>query len=313
MRNRILAKKILILGGFGFIGTNLTEELLKRGNYDIIIFEGKKVIKQNPELFKKVKIYYGDFHNEREYEIIFKENEIDTVIHLIGTTIPSISNENIIYDIQSNLVNTIKLLNMMIQYKVKNIVFTSSGGTVYGILKNKHKESDPTRPISSYGIIKLTIEKYLYLYNKLFGLNYLILRPSNPFGEYHINPQQGLINVILKKIFNGENIEIWGDGSVVRDYIYIKDFVRIFIDLIEKKIQNEILNIGSGRGYSINEILTIIRKEIKDFQLKYMDKRKVDVPYLILNIDKLKTILDINFISIEKSIKKTYEWLKNKI
>ncbi len=313
MRNRILAKKILILGGFGFIGTNLTEELLKRGNYDIIIFEGKKVIKQNPDLFKKVKIYYGDFHNEREYEIIFKENEIDTVIHLIGTTIPSISNENIIYDIQSNLVNTIKLLNMMIQYKVKNIVFTSSGGTVYGILKNKHKESDPTRPISSYGIIKLTIEKYLYLYNKLFGLNYLILRPSNPFGEYHINPQQGLINVILKKIFNGENIEIWGDGSVVRDYIYIKDFVRIFIDLIEKKIQNEILNIGSGRGYSINEILTIIRKEIKDFQLKYMDKRKVDVPYLILNIDKLKTILDINFISIEKSIKKTYEWLKNKI
>ena len=313
MRNRILAKKILIFGGFGFIGTNLTEELLRRGNYDIIIFEGKKVIKQNPELFKKVKIYYGDFHNEREYEIIFKENEIDTVIHLIGTTIPSISNENIIYDIQSNLVNTIKLLNMMIQYKVKNIVFTSSGGTVYGILKNKHKESDPTRPISSYGIIKLTIEKYLYLYNQIFGLNYLILRPSNPFGEYHINPQQGLINVILKKIFNGENIELWGDVSVVRDYIYIKDLVRIFIDLIVKKIQNEILNIGSGRGYSINEILTIIRKEIKDFQLKYIDKRKVDVPYLILNIDKLKTILDINFISIEKSIKKTYEWLKNKI
>lgn len=307
-----MLEKILIFGGFGFIGTNLTEELLKRGNYEIIIFESKNVIIQNPDLLNDVKVYYGDFHNEKEYEIIFKENQIDTVIHLIGTTVPSISNKNIIYDIDSNLINTIKLLNIMKQYQIKNIVFPSSGGTVYGILKKKHKESDPTTPICSYGIMKLTTEKYLYLYNYLYGINFLILRPSNPFGEYHKSFQQGLINVVLEKILNGETIEIWGDGSVVRDYIYIKDLVRIIVDLIEKNIQNEIINIGSGRGYSINEILTIIREEIGNFPLKYVESRKVDVPYLILNIDKLRTFLDINLMGIEEGIKKTYDWLKKR-
>lgn len=305
-----MQKKILILGGFGFVGTNLTEELLKRGNYEIIIFEAKNVIIQNPDLLNDVKVYYGDFHNEKEYEIIFKENQIDIVIHLIGTTVPSISNENIIYDIDSNLVNTIKLLNIMKQYQIKNIVFPSSGGTIYGSSKKKHKESDSTTPICSYGIMKLTIEKYLYLYNYLYGINYLILRLSNPFGKYHKSPRQGLINVVLEKILNGESIEIWGNGSVVRDYIYIKDIVRIMVDLIGKNVQNEIINIGSGRGYSINEILTIIRKKVGDFPLKYVEERKVDVPYLILNIDKLKTLIDINLIGIEEGVKKTYNWLK---
>ncbi len=307
-----MVKKILILGGFGFIGTNLTEELLKRGNYEIIIFEAKKVIIPNPELLNNVKIYYGDFHNEKDYEIIFKENEIEMVIHLISTTIPANSNENIIYDIQSNLVSSIKLLNIMKQYQIKNIIYPSSGGTVYSVLEKERKESDTTTPISSYGIIKLAIEKYIYLYKHLFDINYLILRPSNPFGEYHKNTQQGLINVILDKILNRETIEIWGDGSVVRDYIYIKDFVRIVVDLIEKNVQNEVINIGSGRGYSINDILNIIQEEIGDFKVKYVGARKVDIPYLVLNIDKLRTLLDINLIRIEKSIKKTFNWLKRR-
>ncbi len=305
-------KKILILGGFGFIGTNLTIELLKRGNYKIIIFEANKIIIPNPEILNNVKIYYGDFHNEKEYEIIFKENEIDIIIHLISTTIPSISNDNIIYDIESNLVNTIKLLNMMRQYNIKNIIFPSSGGTIYGSSKNEHKESDLTTPICSYGIIKLMIEKYLHLYNYLFGINYLILRLSNPYGEYHLSSQQGLIEVVLEKILKGETIEVWGDGSVVRDYIYIKDLVRIIVDLIENRIQNKIINIGSGQGYSINEILTIIREEIGDFPLDYTKARRVDVPCSILNISKLRALLDINLINIKEGIKKTYEWLKQR-
>lgn len=308
-----MPKKILILGGFGFIGINLIEELLKRGNSEIIIFEAEKILIQNPDLLNHVKVYYGDFHNEKDYEIIFKEHNIDLVVHLIGTTIPLLSNENIIYDINSNLVNTIKLLNIMRKYQIKDIVFPSSGGTVYGILNKKHTESDATIPICSYGIIKLAIEKYLQLYQYLYGINYLILRPSNPFGEYHLNQKQGFINVVLEKILNGETVEIWGDGSVVRDYIYIKDLVKIIVDLIEKNIKNEIINLGSGLGYSINEILTIMKKKIGDFSLRYIEGRKVDVPYLILNTDKLRNFLDINLMNIEEAIKKTYYWLKERI
>jgi len=160
--------------------------------------------------------------------------------------------------------------------------------------------------------MKLAIEKYLYLYNYLYGIKYLILRLSNPFGEYHKNPLQGLINVVLEKVLNGETIEVWGDGSTVRDYIYIKDTVRIMVDLIEKNIQNDILNIGSGRGYSINEILTIIREKVGNFPLKFVEARAIDVPYLVLNNDKLKTFLIINLIGIEEGVKRTYEWLKKR-
>ena len=199
----------------------------------------------------------------------------------------------------------------MNKYQIKNIVFLSSGGTVYGISKNKHKELDPTTPICSYGIMKLTIEMYLYLYNYLYGVNFLILRPSNPFGEYHKSNQQGLINVVIEKILNGEPIEIWGDGSVVRDYIYIKDLVRIIVDLIEKKVQNEIINIGSGKGYSINEIINFIRYLTGNFQIKYLRKRKTDVPYLVLDIIKLRKLININLKDIEECIKITYEWYKS--
>jgi len=203
----------------------------------------------------------------------------------------------------------------MVKYNCKNIIFLSSGGTVYGHPDNmsKKKESDSKNPISSYGIIKLTIEKYLYLFNYLYGLNYLILRASNPFGEYHNNLKQGLIDVILKKVLNREIVEIWGDGTVVRDYIYIKDLVKIIVDLIEKEIQNEIINIGSGRGYSINNIIKIIQNEIGNFHLEYKDARQVDIPYIVLNINKLEKFIDINLTSIEDGIKRTYDSLKKSL
>jgi len=305
-------KKVLILGGFGFIRTNLTEELINRGEYEIYIFEAINAIIQNPDLLKKTKVYYDDFHNIEDFEVIFKEQLIDTVIHLINTNNPSSSNTNIIFDIKSNLINTINLLNIMLKYNCKNIVFLSSGGTIYGVSKerNNKKEADLKNPISSYGIVKLTIEKYLHLYNNLYGLNYLILRPSNPYGEYHNSQKQGIINVILKKVFNGETVEIWGDGTVVRDFIYVKDLVKIIVDLIESKIQNDIFNIGSGKGYSINDIIEITQNEIGNFKLEFKDARKVDVPYLILNTDKLERQLDLNLTSIEDGIKKTSEWLK---
>ena len=285
-------KKVLILGGFGFIRTNLTEELINRGEYEIYIFEAINAIIQNPDLLKKTKVYYDDFHNIEDFEVIFKEQLIDTVIHLINTNNPSSSNTNIIFDIKSNLINTINLLNIMLKYNCKNIVFLSSGGTIYGVSKerNNKKEADLKNPISSYGIVKLTIEKYLHLYNNLYGLNYLILRPSNPYGEYHYSQKQGIINVILKKVLNKETVEIWGDGSVVRDFIYVKDLVKIIVELIENKIKNDIFNIGSGKGYSINDIIEIIQKVMGNFKLEYKDARKVDVLHRVMKLMHLNGI-----------------------
>ncbi len=304
-----MRKDVLVLGGFGFIGTNLVEELLKLG-YNLIVFESKSVKIQNPSLLQKVKVYYGDFNNEKDIELIFQENHVDLVIHLISTTIPS--NENVIYDITTNLINTIKLLDLMRRFSVKKIVFPSSGGVVYGVSENSpFKESDPTNPVCSYGVIKLAIEKSLQLYKYLYDIDYLIVRPSNPFGEYHNSVKQGFINVALNKIVKNEKITIWGDGSVIRDYIYIKDFVKIVAELIEQGISNEIFNIGSGIGYSINDLLKIFKEKLPDFKIEYVVPRKFDIPRVTLNVEKIKaSIKNLHFTRIEDGIIKTYNWLR---
>ncbi len=305
-----MINNILILGGFGFIGTNLVEELLRRGNRNLIIFESKSVKIQNPSLLHQVKVYYGDFNNEKDIEAIFRENPVDLVIHLISTTTPS--NENVIYDINTNLINTIKLLDLMRRFSVKKIIFPSSGGVVYGVSeKSQFKESNMTNPVCSYGIIKLTIEKYLQQYKYLYDIDYLILRPSNPFGEYHNSTKQGFINVALNNIVNHKKITIWGDGSVIRDYIYIKDVVKIITELIDQGISNEIFNIGSGIGYSLNDLLKIFQEKIGTFEIEHIISRKFDLPCVTLNVEKVQSFIkNLKHTPIEEGIIKTYNWLK---
>lgn len=313
-------KTILILGGLGFIGKNLVKEFFASDGYNIVIFNSAKEAVKGEEFLKKAKIYSGDFNNTTELEDVFKENKIDIVFHLISTTVPANSNNSgAIFDINSNLVGTINLLELMRKYEVNKIVFFSSGGTVYGLpeknlLDQKFSEKSETNPISSHGIVKLTIEKYIRLFNYFYNFDYLILRLSNPFGEYHSSDIQGFINVALKKIINGAPVVVWGDGEVVRDYIYIRDCAKIIRSLVEKNISNELINIGCGKGYSINEILAMIKKVVGGFEVHYKTGRKFDVLKSVLDTTKLKSLIDYEITDIEEGIRNTYEWLlKNKV
>ena len=189
-------------------------------------------------------------------------NGIDTVFHLINTTLPKTSNDDPAFDVQSNVIETLFLLEQCVARKVKKIVFISSGGTVYGKPeKLPIAEDSPTNPECSYGIIKLTIEKYLALYHLLHGLDYVIVRPSNPFGERQ-NPNgiQGGIFEFQGKLAKGEPIEIWGDGEVVRDYVFIDDLVEGISKAATVGTSSRIFNLGSGKGYSLNDILKRIYK-----------------------------------------------------
>lgn len=144
---------------------------------------------------------------------------IDVVFHLASTTLPKTSNDDPGYDVRSNVVDTIQLLEACVDAGVRKVIFASSGGTVYGVPERLPiKEDHPTNPISSYGIVKLTIEKYLGLFHYLYGLDYAALRISNPYGPYQ-DPagQQGAISVFLHRILSGQPIAIWGDGEIVRE------------------------------------------------------------------------------------------------
>lgn len=301
-----MKQNILILGGLGFIGSNLVEEFLTYpAKYNIFIYEFPG--KQN-RFGNDIELIEGDFNNQLEVEKVFRENKIDQVFHLVSNTIPATSNENILYDIESNLVPTINLLNTLVKHKVLKIVFFSSGGSVYGVPENNPvSESHPTFPISSHGTIKLTIEKYLHLFNRLYGLNYLIFRPGNPYGPYQSSDKQGLINVFFRRMVKNQDVFVRGDGSAFRDYIYIKDMVRVVkgITVDIDSVNNEIINLGSGQGLTINEIISFLKSELSYKGTVHYDRMlSSDVPGIILNVDKMKKLFPLQLTTLQEGIRK---------
>ena len=290
----------IIFGGAGFIGSHIAEDLLKNG-IKVTVFDKLNASKRNVEhILDEIEFIEGDFNNEVDISKALKGKTY--AVHLVSSTVPATSNQNTFYDVESNLISSLHLFEKCVEYKIKRLIFISSGGTVYGNpVKLPINEKHPTEPTSSYGIIKLTIEKYLYLYSVLRGLDYKILRFANPFGERQ-NPflTQGLIAHLLYKIKNGETLEVWGDGKVVRDYFYIKDGARSVYRAIKDNSSNRIYNISSSKGLSINQILERFRKVLKlEFDVKYLPGRKFDVKANILDnklaAKHLKWIPEYNF------------------
>lgn len=279
-----MKESCIIFGGGGFIGSHIAEDLLANG-IRVTVFDKLNASKKNvAHILDKIDFIEGDFNNEVDISKALKGKNY--VVHLVSSTVPATSNQNTFYDVESNLISSLHLFEKCVEYNINRLVFISSGGTVYGNpVKLPINEKHPTEPTSSYGIIKLTIEKYLFLYNELKGLDYKILRFANPYGERQ-NPflTQGLIAHLLYKIKKGETLEVWGDGKVIRDYFYIKDGARSIYRSLKDKTSNRIYNISSGKGYSINQILERFRRVLKlDFNVKYLPGRKFDVRSNILD------------------------------
>lgn len=303
--------KYLVLGGGGFIGSHVCEILLQAG-HEVRIFEKEHVSKENIEhLVSDVEWVEGDFTNETHIKEVVKG--IDIVIHSIGTTHPRTSNENMVYDITSNLISTLNLLGAAKDAGVKKVIFFSSGGTVYGIPQTiPIPEDHPTEPLCSYGIQKLAIEKYLKLYYHLYGLDYAIMRISNPYGERQ-RPvtTQGAVTVFLNKALMDEEIEIWGDGSVTRDYLHIYDVARAVLLLSNYKGDNKLFNIGSGNGHTLLDVIRVIEKNIgHSVRVRFTPARPFDVPVSILDINRARTMLLWEpTIGFEEGIKRAMDYM----
>lgn len=287
-----MKENCIIYGGAGFIGSHIAEDLLEKG-LNVTIFDKQNTSKKNIQhITDKIDFIEGDFNNEVDIQKSLKSS--DYVVHLVSSTLPASSNLNPVYDAESNLISSLNLFYECVKNKIKKVIFISSGGTVYGNpVKLPIKETHPTEPMSSYGIIKLTIEKYLGLYKNLNGLDYRVLRFSNPFGERQ-NPllSQGLIAHLLYKIKHDEPLEIWGNGKIIRDYFYIKDGARSVYKAITDRSHNTIYNISSGKGLSINQILDKFKRVLKlDFEVKYTATRRFDVKSNILDNSLARKVL----------------------
>lgn len=272
---------ITIFGGCGFIGSHLVDALLSQG-HNIRVFDRSHELFRPP--LENVEYVLGDFGNRGLVSSAVKD--VDIVYHLISTTVPKTSNDDPVFDVSSNIIETLYLLEACVKKKVKKVVFISSGGTVYGVPDNVPVgEEGQTNPICSYGITKLAIEKYLYLFHTLYGLDFTIIRPSNPFGpRQNPNNIQGAVSVFLGKTLEKLPITIWGDGSVSRDFLYIQDLIEGIIKATFMKSDHRIFNIGSGTGTTLTRLIALIREVTRaDLEVIYKDNRTFDVPELVLD------------------------------
>ncbi|MEI6153853.1 MAG: NAD-dependent epimerase/dehydratase family protein [Deltaproteobacteria bacterium] len=281
--------KILVMGGLGFIGSHLSRLLLQEG-YQVRVFD-KLYGSRNliADIQNKIEIEEGDA--ERPEDILRALIDIDIAIDLIHTTVPGASMSDPSYDVQTNVVSHASWLSLLKKSRLKRMIYISSGGTVYGIpQKNPIGEDHPTEPVCSYGITKLAIEKYVAMYANMKGIEYRICRPANMYGEgQHLNIGQGVIGVFLEHCLKGQPIEIWGDGTNMRDYLYVTEVARGIVKLINHQGDGRIFNISSGIGYSLNDIIAIIRDELKiPVIVKYIKSRKFDVSVNVLDSSRLR-------------------------
>ncbi|MBM4159437.1 MAG: NAD-dependent epimerase/dehydratase family protein [Ignavibacteria bacterium] len=305
-------KNCLLLGGGGFIGSHLADELLNKG-YKVTIFDKFNFSKNNIQhIINNLNIIEGDFNNKIDLKKSLKN--INYIFHLVSSTLPATSNQNPVYDVESNVVSTLNLFQECIFRKIKKVVFISSGGTVYGIPEIVPiPETHPRKPICSYGITKKIIEDYLYLYNKMYELDYVVFRLSNPYGERQ-SPMlsQGVIPIFLRKIHYNKEIEIWGDGNIIRDFIYIKDAVKVVANSIDTNTTEKIFNVGSGIGQSLNSVLEIMNKVTGKLpKTAFKKSREIDVEKNILDISLVKKTFKWQpETSIENGIGYTYDYIK---
>jgi len=271
------------------MGVNLAERLLNEGCL-------VRIYDRTPNRFGAIPPEAEYVEGELGNHGLIREaiEGMETVFHFASTTLPKTSNDDPIYDVRSNIVDTIQLLEACVEAGVRKVVFPSSAGTVYGPPESVPiSEDHPTNPISSYGIVKLAIEKYLRLFHHLHGLDYTVLRISNPYGPYQ-NPasQQGVMGVFLHRIRTGQPITIWGDGSVVRDYLYVSDLVDALEAAATRETPDKLFNIGSGFGTSLNDLIELMAAVVDEqVTVEYLSSRPLDVPASVLDITRARAQL----------------------
>ncbi|OLP44890.1 NAD-dependent epimerase/dehydratase family protein [Rhizobium oryziradicis] len=301
--------KILVIGGAGFIGYHLVHDLLDAG-HSVTVF-GRSVQPARP-LPNGVRYFSGDLSNTALLKDCLAD--IDAVAHLASGTVPATGDKNPIADVNMNLNGTLSLLVAMEACNVKRLLFLSSGGTVYGPPQEVPiSVNHPLAPICSYGIVKVAIESYLKLFERNAGLKPIVIRASNPYGSHQGNlGVQGIIGTYLNLASQQRPIEIWGDGSTIRDFIYVKDLTSLCVKSLESN-KAGIYNGGSGLGTSVLAIAQLVQEITGNpAPIVYKPQRNLDVPISVLEVETTKADFDWDpKVGIQEGILRTWDWLNS--
>lgn len=278
---------MLVLGGGGFIGSHVAEQLLARG-HEVSVFARRNLDRRNlAAVQSSIRFIGGDFLNAEDVRAAVRGQEV--AIHVLGSTLPGNSLANPVFDLQTNVAASLEWLQACVDAGVRKVVYISSGGTVYGIPRTDLiAEDHPQDPINPYGLSKLAVEKYCGVFGHQYGLDHAILRLSNPYGaRQRSGSGQGVIGAWMDRLRRGLPIELWGDGSVVRDYLAVEDAASAIVLAAEAAGSPKVINVGSGQGRSLAELLARIEACTgRKAEVVRRDARRVDVPRNVLDVSR---------------------------
>ena len=300
--------RCLVLGGNGFIGSHIVDALAG-AEYNVRAFD--RFSKEPLFDAKNVEVFTGDFLNRADLVNALKN--IEYVFHFISTTTPITAEDDPLIDVETNIRMSIELLQECVNARVKRVLFASTGGAIYGISKSSAlNETQLPQPVSPYAIGKLTIEHYMRYFKLKHGLDSISYRISNPYGERQpLRRKQGVIPIFMEKLYRGESLTVLGDGSMIRDYIYVKDVAKIIADTFEADHGADVYNIGTGTGVSVNELIEKIEiTSGKHAERQFIPKPDTFVQKIILDTSRFANEYGIGpTTSLEDGLKATWGYI----
>ena len=298
---------ILVTGGAGFIGSHMVDIFIEN-NYKVIVADNLSTGRKE-NINTKAVFYNIDIKDYKALENIFKNNNIKYVIHLAAQVSVPHSMRDPINDANENIIASLNVFELSKKYNIKKIIVSSSAA-VYGVPKYLPIDENHTvNPISYYGLSKITMEKYIELYN----IDYIICRFSNVYGPRQTpHGEAGVVSIFIDNFINNKEINIFGNGKQTRDFIYVKDIAKIFLELINKNVSRQILNISTNSAITINNLFeNVVKISNKNIKANYLDVREGDIEHSILDNKKLLSLIDIDFIDIKKGLEDTFKYFNS--
>ena len=294
---------ILILGGNGFIGSNLARTLNSHPEYAVTSFDRVEPSVRCPG----VEYLMGDFFDDRQ--LLPLAERYDVVYHCVSTITPGNSNTEYMRGYAGDLLQSVRLCDA-IQRAGNRLIFLSSGGTVYGRqAKMPVPEDAPCQPINHYGTIKHCIESIMRSFRLQQNARMIIARLSNPYGPgQDFRKGVGVIDAVIRNALNRTPMTVWGDGEVIRDYLYIDDACGMLAALADYEGPEEVFNLSSGEGHSVNEIIRFVKGRYPDLEVVYTPARSVDLKEIVLDNTRIRKVYTRELLSLREGIDRYLTW-----
>lgn len=303
--------RVLVTGGAGFIGSHVTDLLIENGHSVIVADDLSTGSKEN--INKKAVFCECDISDSERVAKLFREFTIDAVCHLAAQIDVRISTETPDKDAEINIVGTLNILKNMKASNCGKMIFSSSGGAVYGEVEEPADENHPVNPISPYGISKFACEMYIRFFREEFGIDYTVLRYANVYGPRQSKKgEAGVVAIFTKNMIEGRECTLFGHGDMYRDYVYVEDIANANLYALGNA-SGRILNIGTSEAKSVKDVFASIKKHIPGYAMQplYADRRRGEIVRSVVNGSAYAEMSGIKgYTDFDEGIGRTVQWFK---